>query len=87
MIKDEEDEVIKKCFKSPKIGHQNTLVSMWGSEFVFDFIQLIYYRYNKINPNCGRSYIDSSHWIKKQAINNKCLSTRSNSHVKSWKNK
>ena len=51
------------------------------SEFVFDNVQLLYYKCHKINLNCGGSYIDSSYWIKnkKAAINhvkkedNKCF--------------
>ena len=60
---------------------QDNLESMEGSEFVFDYVHLLYYKCHKINLNCGRSYIDSSDWIKskKAAINlinkkdNKCF--------------
>ena len=38
---------------------------MKGSEFAFDFVNLLYYKCNKTNPNCGGSYIDSLDWIKK----------------------
>ena len=54
---------------------------MKGSKFVFDYVQLLYYKCHRINPNCGGSYIDSSGWIKnkKATINpinkkdNKCF--------------
>ena len=36
------------------------------SEFVFDYVQLLYYKCHKINANCGGLYIDSPDWIKKQ---------------------
>ena len=39
---------------------------MRGSEFVFDYVQLLYYKCHKINLNCGGSYIDSPNWIKKK---------------------
>ena len=60
---------------------QNNLESMEGSEFVFDYVHLLYYKCHKINLNCGRSYIDSSDRIKskKATINlinkkdNKCF--------------
>ena len=44
---------------------------MRGNEFVFDYIQLLYYKCHKINDiyiyrNCGGSYIDSPGWIKKK---------------------
>ena len=44
---------------------------MNGSEFVFGYIHLLYYKYHKINPNHGGSYIDSPDWIKnkKKTIN------------------
>ena len=55
---------------------------MKGSVFVFDYIQLLYYKCRKINPNGGGSYINSPDWMiknKKVAINpinkkdNKCF--------------
>ena len=44
---------------------------MKGSEFVFDYIHLLYHKCHKINPNHGGPYIDSAEWIKskKTAIN------------------
>ena len=71
MISDEADEVIKKLFDSIKNRYQNNLESMKGSESVFDYVHLIYYKCHKINPNRGGSYIDSPDWIesKKAAVN------------------
>ena len=81
MISDEADEVIKKLFESLKNRHQNNSQSMRGSESVFDYVQLLYYRCHKINVNRGGSYVDSPDWIKnkKATINpiikkdNKCF--------------
>ena len=44
---------------------------MKGSEFVFDYIHLLYHKCHKLNPNHGGPYIDSAEWIKskKAAIN------------------
>ena len=53
-------------FDSLKNGHRNKLEPMKGSEFVFDYVHLLYYKCCKINLNHGRSYIDSSHWIKNE---------------------
>ena len=42
---------------------------MKGSEFVFDYFRLLYYKCHKINPNCGGSFIyfpDSIEKTKKQ---------------------
>ena len=71
MINDEAYEVIKELFDSLKTRYQNNLASMKGSEFVFDYAHLSYYKCHKINPNRGGSYIDSPDWIKskKTAIN------------------
>ena len=41
-----------------------------GSEFIFDFVYLLYYECHEINPNHGESYIDSPEWIKnKETVN------------------
>ena len=71
MINDETDEVIKELFDSLKNRYQNNLESMKGSEFVFDYVQLLYYKCHKINPNRGGSYIDSLDRKIKQKSNNK----------------
>ena len=81
MINDDADEVVKKPFDSLKNKYQNNLESRRGSKFVFNYVQLLYYKCHKINPNRGGSYIDSPDWIKnkKAAINpinkkdNKCF--------------
>ena len=44
--------------------HQNNLKSMKSSEFVFDYLYLLYYKSLKINPNQGGSYIASLYLIK-----------------------
>ena len=80
MISDEADEVIRKLFDSLKNRYQNSLQSMRGREFVFDCVQLLYYKCHKVDLNSG-GYIDSPDWIKnkKAAINpiskkdNKCF--------------
>ena len=64
MINDEADEVIEELFDSLKNRYQNNLVSIKGSEFVFDYVQLLYYQCCKINPNRVGSYTDSPDWIK-----------------------
>ena len=59
MSNDEADEVIKKLFNSLKSRCQNNLELMRGSEFVFDYVQLLYYKCHRINLNHAGSYIDS----------------------------
>ena len=53
MISDEADDVYNKN------RSQITLQPMRGTEFVFDYVQLLYYKCHKINLNHGGSYIDS----------------------------
>ena len=55
MINDEANEVIKELFDSFKNRYQNNLESMKGSEFVFDYVQSLYYKCHKTNPNRGGS--------------------------------
>ena len=81
MIDDEPDEVIKNIFDPLKNRHQNNLGSVKCSNFVFDYVNLLYYKCHKINPNHGGSYVDSPDRIKnkKAAVNpinkgyNKCF--------------
>ena len=88
-INDEADEVIKKN------KYQNNLESMKDSKFVFDYVQLLYYKRYKINPNCGESYINSPDWVKnkKATINpinkkdNKCFQYAITVVFKPWRNK
>ena len=53
MINDEADKVIKELCDSLKNGYQNHLKSKKGSEFVFDYVQLLHYKCHKIIANCG----------------------------------
>ena len=41
---------------------------MKGSDFIFDSVQLLYYKCHKINFNPGGSYVDSPDWIKKKKV-------------------
>ena len=36
---------------------------MRGSDFIFDFVDLLYYKCHNINLNRCRSYVDSPNWI------------------------
>ena len=77
MINDEADKVIKELSDSLKNRYQNNLEPMKGCEFVFDYVQLLFHKYHKINPNRGGSYIDSSDSIKNKkatinSFNKKC---------------
>ena len=48
MSGDEAVKVLKKLFDSIKNRYQNNLESMRGSKFVFDYVQLLYCKCDKI---------------------------------------
>ena len=64
MISDETDVTIEKVFNLLKNRNQNYLQSMRGSQFVFHYVHLLYYKCHKIDFNRGASYIVSLDWIK-----------------------
>ena len=78
MINDEADEAIEKLFESFKNRYQNNLESMRGSDFVFDYVHSLYYKYHKIDPNCGGSCIDSPDWIKNKEATIQPINKRDN---------
>ena len=51
MINNEVDKVTEKPFKSLIIWYQTKLELMKGSEFVFDYVPLLYYKCHKINSS------------------------------------
>ena len=60
MINDRVDEVIKIFLKSLQNRCQNNLEElMKGKEFVFNYVNILYYKCDKINLNHGGLYIDS----------------------------
>ena len=69
MIGDKTDEIIKEIFQSLLTRYQTSLeTSMKGSYFVYDSIDGMYYKCNKISLNRGVSYIDSPDWIKNKKV-------------------
>ena len=66
------NEFFDELFDSLRSKYQSILrTSMEGSEFIFDSVGTMCYKYHKINFRCGGSYIDSPDWIiKKKAIKN-----------------
>ena len=64
MVIDVTDEIIENLLNSLKNRYKNNLQSMRGSEFIFDYVELLYYNCHKINLKRGGSYIHSPDWIK-----------------------
>ena len=64
MINDKAGEVVEEPFES--LCNLENL--MKGSELVFNYVNLLYYKCHKISQNCGRSYIASPDWIKNKKV-------------------
>ena len=74
MSYDNANEVVNELSESLLYRQQIVLeTSMRGSGFIFDSVQLFYYKCRKINFKHGGSYTDSPDWIKKKkaTINSK----------------
>ena len=61
---EEADEAIKELFDLIKNRFQNNLELMKASEFLFNYVHLLYYKCHKININRSGSYNDYADWIK-----------------------
>ena len=60
IINHKADEAVEELFELLLSRYQiNFQESMKGSEFVFNYVSLLYYKYHKINPNCGGLCVDS----------------------------
>ena len=61
------NEVAVELFESIRSRYQGNLeTSMRRSDFIFDSVQLNYYKCHKVNFRRGDLYIDSPDWIKKK---------------------
>ena len=61
------NEVVDKLFESLCSRYQGYLeTSMRGRDFVFDSVQLMYYKFHKVNFKCVGSYTYSPYWIKRK---------------------
>ena len=71
MIVNKTDGIINELFESFLTRYQLGLErSMKGSDFVFDSIDGIHYKCNKISLNCGEAYIDSIYRLDKKQKSN-----------------
>ena len=67
MLYDNTNEVVNELFEPLLSRYEFGLEkSMRGSDFIFDSIQLLFYKYHKVNFKRGGSYIDSPDWKKKR---------------------
>ena len=73
MINDKTDTVIKKIFRPIVSRYQIGLkTTMKGSNFAFDYVDLLYCKCHKISLNRGGFCIDSPHGRRKQKSNSRC---------------
>ena len=64
------NEVVDELFESLCLRYQEHLgTSIRGSDFIFDSVQLMYYKCHRVHFKHGVSYIDSPDWIKKKKSN------------------
>ena len=64
MSYDNANVVVNKLFGSPLFRYQTELkTSMRGTDFIFDSVQLLYYKCHKINFKGSYSDINSPYWI------------------------
>ena len=62
-VNDIVDELFVSLFSRYQIGLE---ISVRGSDFIFDSVQVLHYKCQKINFKRGGSYIDFQDWIKKE---------------------
>ena len=75
-INDIVDELFKAFLSRFQIGLETSVRERERerereSDFVFDSIQLLYYKCHRIIFICSGLYTDSLHWMKKENSNNK----------------
>ena len=71
-------EIIKELFDSLKNRYENNLESMKDSRFLLDYVQLLYYKCHKMNPNHGGLYKDSPDWIKNRKTTMNLINKKDN---------
>ena len=61
------NKVFNEHFDSLRSRYLDNLeTSVRQSEFIFDPVQMMYYKCHEVNFRRGGSYLDSTHWIKKR---------------------
>ena len=71
MIYDEADEFIQELYESLlSISQIRLEATMKHSDFIFDYVNLLHYKFHKVNLKRGGSYMDSSDGTKKKRNNN-----------------
>ena len=64
---DSANEVVKELFEPLLLRYQIGLETwMRWIDFIFDSVQMLYYKYHKIHFKGDGSHIDSPDWIKKK---------------------
>ena len=72
MMGTETDKIIEEIFESLLQRYQDRLEeSIKGGNFIFDSVDVLYYKLNKISLDRGRSCIDSPEYLKNKKGNSK----------------
>ena len=56
-------------------------ILMEGSEFIFDYVHLLYYKCDKIKSNRGGSYTGSPYWINSKKARINTINKKDNKNV------
>ena len=68
-IGDDNDDIIEQLFRSSLQKYEENLQNkMRGSDIEFDVVNFLYYDFNKISLNRGRSYIESPKRLKDKKL-------------------
>ena len=64
-----EEKVVQQIFELILYRyHTSSGNSMTSSDFVFDYVEFLYYKFHKMNINRGESHIVSPDWIKNKNL-------------------
>ena len=62
------DEIFESLLSRYQIGFETSIIE---SDFIFDSVQLLYYKYHKVNIKREGSYIKLLYWINNKKSNHK----------------
>ena len=70
---DNTNEIIRNLFNYILRRYQGVLhESMRGSEFVFDYVELLHYIFHKVDLKRSGSYIETTEWLKNKGATANC---------------
>ena len=74
--------MLLKNYLSRFVNQGSLETSMKGRDFIFDLVQLMYFKCHKVNCKRGGSYIDFPNWIKRKNEEDTCFQNARKFEVK-----